>query len=724
MRRLLLTLAAIATLFVPGRAQADMMLGLGATSAAAGVHTGACDTITGGCASAHSMSQKLVASYAGPAFELINPAPAWTGTASISGTTLTVANTATGAMANGLALSGAGSGATPAVKPVTYTSGCSSSTCNVNISQTAASVTAAYSVLNVGFQSNGAWDESTWRSFCAGVMCLVEKVFNQGSGGSADDLIASQTSDGVSGGKLNCSASIIVCAPMFIIDAVTDTPVAFTVSSEMGAWADAWSGNSTSGLPAGATNVSVMFSGFNLYGSGCCGGLYGLMETNPSSIVAGNMYAIGFANGTGSGSSVNCLASNELCTFTDLESNLDPSPIAVYDTNQFHRLVIEGQYIAGTNTDKLFYNNTQIGSQSPPTEPASQRQNWLRIGAGGDRSWLLAAFSDGWVSSNVGDHTAARNVISNFYAGRSASATAGPLDVGWYMPIHGFNAAGGGLAAEPVTIGIGMGGWSARPLSVWYTGPIITVQNSTGSGSIQTFSSVAGVVDPSLAMFCASTCLVNALFTQAWTVGNVFGSTPSATYGNTRQTNNDLSATGTQRPTLTLNSLNGEPTIHFSGAQQLCTTRTPIGGYHGVYPTTMSAVARRTGSFSSLSQVLVTDVNTSLGFAASANSANFQIGGTVNKTASDSHWHGLQVNFNGSSSGTVYVDGVSSATASFTTSNFNPTYYCLGGHSGSGNLTGDIAEVVWTFDQIFSGATNYAPGIYSNDTAYWGSLPN
>ena len=106
-------------------------------------YAGACDTITGGCPSAHSMSQKLVAAYGGNAFELINPTPAWTGTGSISGTTLTVASTSTGAMANGLALSAAGSGVTPGVAPVTYTSGCSGSTCTVSISQTAASVTSA-----------------------------------------------------------------------------------------------------------------------------------------------------------------------------------------------------------------------------------------------------------------------------------------------------------------------------------------------------------------------------------------------------------------------------------------------------------------------------------------------------------------------------------------------------------------------------------------------------
>jgi hypothetical protein len=206
---------------------------------AAGGYSGPCDVITGGCVAAHSMSQKMVGGYGGPAFELIDSTPAWTGTASISGTTLTVATTASGAMANGLALSGVGSGFVPAVTPVTYTSGCSGSTCTVSQSQTAASVTAAYAVLDVGFQGNGAWDETTWQNFCAGVTCLVEKIFNQGSGGSANDLIASQVSGG-SATNLDCTASIIVCAPLFVIDTATDTPMAITASSEMGLFADVY----------------------------------------------------------------------------------------------------------------------------------------------------------------------------------------------------------------------------------------------------------------------------------------------------------------------------------------------------------------------------------------------------------------------------------------------------------------------------------------------------
>jgi hypothetical protein len=679
---------------------------------AAGGYSGPCDVITGGCVAAHSMSQKMVGAYGGHAFELINSTPAWTGTASISGTTLTVATTTSGAMANGLALSGVGSGFVPAVKPVTYTSGCSGSTCTVSQSQTAASVTAAYAVLDVGFQGNGAWDETTWQNFCAGVTCLVEKIFDQGSGGSANDLIASQISGG-SATNLDCTASIVVCAPLFIVDTATDTPMAFTASSEMGLFGDVYSGNSSSGLPAGATDASVMFSGFNVYASACCGGLYGMMEPNPNSIPAGAMYAVGFANGIGSGGPVNCDAATHIGFWMDVEASSDPPgpcPAAIYDTDQFSRGVWEGQYKSGSNTDTGLWNGSVVWGPITPSEPASARQTWMRIGSGGDRSWLAAAFSDGWITTDVGSHAAATTKLRNFYAGRSASTCQGPLDFGWYMPTSGLGETGGGVSAPIFTIGIGMGGWSPRPLSAWYTGPVINVTNN--ASQTKTFSGVGCNIDPAITAFCSggnSPCLVNTLFNQAWI-------TAGTTHGNVRQTAEDLSTTGSQRPSLTLASLNGHPTIHFSGAQQLCTTATPLGNYHQTYPIDLATVARRTGNVSAVQYAFTSDVSLNLGFYALANTAMYQVSSTQTKAAADNQWHSL-IGHSSSGAGSLYVDNVSSS-FSAGTSLFGPTYYCLGGHGGN-YLTGDIAEAVMNYTGLFNGATTYAGQTYTNDIAYW-----
>jgi hypothetical protein len=683
-----------------------------------GTTTGACDTITGGCPAAHSMSQKLVSSYSGNAFELINPTPAWTGTGSISGTTLTVASTATGTMANGLALSAAGSGVTPGVVPVTYTSGCSGSTCTVSQSQTAASVTSAYSVLDVGFLGSGAWNESTWQSFCYGVTCLVEKIFNQGSGGTANDLIASQITGGAAN-MLNCTASIVVCAPLFVIDTATDTPMAITTASIMGLFGDAYVGHSSSGFPAAGANASVMFSGLNIYASNCCGGLYGFTENNPASIIAGGMLAVGFANGTGSGGAVNCQAANLICFLADTETGGDPiaGPWQVYDSAAEQRGIWEINYTSGTNTASGSYADTQLYSVSPPNSTASTRQTWLRIGAGGDRSWLPEAFSDGLITADVTTtpHTAAYNAMSSFYSGRSASACRGPLDFTWYMPTSGVGAAGSGLATSLFTIGDGMGAWGTRPLSAWYTGPIITLQNSAGSGSIQTFSAVGCDLDPAVTSFCASGCLVNTLYSQAW-------DTAGTTHGNVRNTGYDMSASGSTRPSLTLASLGGQPTIHFSGAQELCTpTLGTAGQVRGTYPAELAVVARRT-SGSALSAVWSTSsIDPGIGFD-TANNAFFWWGIQQDEAANDNLWHSLIIHAIGATGGTAYVDGSANSVSFTTGADPFPANYCIGGRpGGTSELTGDVAEVVLTYNALFNGSVaNNAASILSNDQTFYG----
>lgn len=716
MLRLLLVVSAV--LLFAGAASANRPFGPRAgTAPVPPPASAACDTITGGCPSAHSMSQKLVGAYGGSAFELINPNAAWTGTGSISGTTLTVASTATGAMANGLALSAAGSGVTPGVAPVTYTSGCSGSTCTVSISQTAASVTGAYSVLDIGFTGGGAWNESTWQSFCYGVACLVEKIFNQGSGGSANDLIASQITGG-SANMLNCTASIVVCAPLFIIDTATDTPMAITTASIMGLFGDAYVGKSSSGFPAAGTNASVMFSGLNIYASGCCGGLYGFTENNPASIIAGGMLAVGFANGTGSGGPVNCQASNLICFLADTEAGGDPiaGPWQVYDSAAEQRGVWEINYKSGTNAASGSYDNTQLYSVSPPNSTASTRQTWLRIGAGGDRSWLPEAFSDGLITADVTTtpHTAAYNAISTFYSGRSASACQGPLDFSWYMPVSGLQAAGSGLATSLFTVGNGMGAWAPRPLSAWYSGPIITLQNSAGSGTIQTFAAVGCDLDPAVTTFCASGCLVNTLFSQAWdTAGTSFGNVRNAAY--------DMTATGAARPSLTLASLGGQPTMHFSGAQQLCTAALGTAGQvRGTYPAEIAVVARRTSGSAKSAVFAATSYQPAVGFDTAGNSM-FEWGVQQDEAATDSLWHSLILHAIGATGGTAYVDGAANS-ASFTTGGFSfPNNYCIGGQPGaSGFLTGDIAEVTMTYNALFAGAVaNNAAAILSNDQAFY-----
>ena len=458
-------------------------------------------------------------------------------------------------------------------------------------------------------------------------------------------------------------------------------------------------------------------SGFNLYGSACCGGLYGFTEPNPGAIVNGGMQALGFATGTGSGGPLNCASVTIVCFLTDTENGGDPitAPWQVYDSGQFVRGVWESQFTSGTNTASGYYNGSLAFSVSPPHNSASARQNWLRIGAGGDRSWLPEAFSDGFIAADVSVHTAAYNKIAGFYAGRSQTSTAGPLDLGWYMPASGINGAGGGVATSPFTVGIGMAGWAMRPLSAWYTGPEVNVTNA--ASVTKDFAAVGGDIDPAITAFCSganSPCLINTLYGQAWI-------TSGATYANVRPAGNDLIFSGAARPTVTLASLSGHPTLHFSGAQQGCTAGTPLGGVRGTYPINLAVVGRRTGNTSAQQYLFTSDAPLNLGFSASANTTLFSFGANVTPAAADGNWHSLDLMGVGSTGGTANVDGVSTA-ASFTTSPAFPTYYCVGGHSGN-FLTGDIAEIVMTYNGTFGVTRNFTAPIFANQSAYWGAFP-
>ena len=128
------------------------------------------------------MSQKLVGSYSGNAFELVNETPDWVGTGTVAAGVLTVVSTTSGTPTVGEAISTAASGSVYGFKPVTYITGGSGPYTLSDNSVTISSATAmaTYPVRDEPFTA-GVWNDPNWRSFCYNTNCGVLKIFNEGT---------------------------------------------------------------------------------------------------------------------------------------------------------------------------------------------------------------------------------------------------------------------------------------------------------------------------------------------------------------------------------------------------------------------------------------------------------------------------------------------------------------------------------------------------------------
>jgi hypothetical protein len=278
-------------------------------------------------------------------------------------------------------------------------------------------------------------------------------------------------------------------------------------------------------------------------------------------------------------------------------------------------------------------------------------------------------------------------------------------------------------------IGNAGAGYSLRPLSASYFGPLADLTNSAGTPVTNTYSAVGGALDPAAATFCAANppCLVSKLYFQGeWnTTGN------TGTGGILHDVTLDATATGSLRPSVTFNSLNGRPTMHFSGAQYLRTQN--WGPAYTIFspPYLVTAVMRRTGGFTSYSAGYVSTAGGNTAFdglsnAASTARANENGGSAVTGTASDGTWHAIQANMiTGGSS--LIADGASVGTGTATPATYS-TYGCIGGDQGAGGqyqLTGDIAEIDMVSLQNASGTPlNLAPQTFTLVEGAWGTLPN
>ena len=681
---------------------------------------GACDTITAGCAVAYSMSAKLRSAYAGKAFELVNETPDWVGTGTVAAGVLTVVTTTSGTPTIGEAVSAVGSGATPKFKPVTYITGGTGPYTLSDNSVTIGSATAikTYPVLDVAFVSN-SWDPTTWQAFCSNATCGVLKIFNEGSATasgalSSADIIASEVNTGV-GSHPDCTSTIVVCAPLFAIYAPTNSALAIAVNPAiMSINAGATSGVTVSGTPSGTGSKSIDFVGLNTYTSSCCGS-FGIGDLNPNSVVSGSMFSQGFA-----------LSGGTQVAGVDYEAS---ATWLAYDSNIFQHAVLESRYLSSGNTITLSFNGTDYSTGNTPGQTINTSAGFINLGAGGDYSEAPLAFEAGWISPDNVSHATAATTISSYWAAQSAATCSGPLDLGWYQPSSAL-----GSGSPPSLVGNGQLGYALRPLSAWYSGPIVKVTNNVSQ--TKTFAGVGCNIDPAMNAFCTggnSPCHINTLYNQAWNIG---ASTAIGNVPPNASSGLDMIKDGSyDTPTIDYtNTLGGQPTIALNGSQALCTTN-GIGTGTWVTASTSyeaSIVTMRTGNFTGGSAFAAQNggnQNTPLIYFAGANQAQFGEDPLYPGpyTASDSHWHELQLKKGaGGGSGFTYIDG-SATTAAFTNSDgqVDQTQICLGTNYAAtlaAPLTGNIAEAVVLVDTgtLSNADANHTAAVLANDQAYYG----
>ena len=178
--------------------------------------------------------------------------------------------------------------------------------------------------------------------------------------------------------------------------------------------------------------------------------------------------------------------------------------------------------------------------------------------------------------------------------------------------------------------------------------------------------------------------------------------------------NHATQATLANMPTLVLNAHNTTlPVMRFdrSASQRLTTPSITAA----TQPYSISAVAKRTGDFTSYNTIL--GCNNGLYFNNTANNV-LLYGGILTGlvAATDSTMHGIQAVINGASS-IGNIDGSGTTVDAGTDATASAAWEVGANGSGGSGLTGDICECGLWKALAFSGANNTA--LFNNQDAYW-----
>ena len=585
------------------------------------------------------------------------------------------------------------------------------------------------STLDVG-QVGHVADLSGIPAFCAGKTCVYSKIYDQSGNGA--DLLPATTGTAAPSTCTTGNASGLNCASAYWLDGNTGLPIVQTTyPSEYDVAATAITG--------GANPVSVFFYGRNeswpgIFGIGHAPGAALTNGTDfIATVYASNVWATAPTNYiTCSGATVACLAVDEETSVEPFDATNKPGAIgATYSTGSNGDINVLITY-DGSSTVKGYANSgTALFTDSPPSSFQYDSSNLapgnhVKLGCGGDCTNGEVIFREGFVTNSTlssADYASIASNVSAFYSAHTtAPSCAGMGDIGYNMQTATFPT--NYRSYSP--FGSNFLSWSLALTKAGYYGPIADLYNGT---TTQTFYSAqaAGAtgcgIDPAAVTFCSPSCTVAKLYNQ--------GSVSFAEFGNVHDDNLDLVFSSGQRPAVTFSGLNGLATMNFTGGQYGCTANAAINwaGYFAI-----SAVARRTGSFTSYQNVLHFGVDgttneTQLGYNNTANNIFEYYFSNLNVTAAtDSHWHHLYVESQGSTKA-PFVDGVAGTTFANSNNQIDSGHpFCIGAKSGGTQaLTGDIAEIDVLNIQSFAASAGYvsqASNAFAKMQSLWGTLPN
>lgn len=582
------------------------------------------------------------------------------------------------------------------------------------------------STLNIG-QSSHAADLSGVYNHCKGTECWVSKIYAQIQG-STNDLVAAN--NGMASVNGACNNTTFVCAPTFLIDPVTGKPVIRTTYPT--GFALASDGNST-GITSATGPISQWIYGRNEGWTDCCGtpGLsHAFNEANTVGSYFGLWNTYGNADNTYFSASTNIAQA----VGNSWESaDRDGADIALTTKGVIGSMgTWDGS--GSTNTIKIYANSaTPIYTTSPPcptvnVAPCNYGVNAINVGKhvhwgfGGDTSQIDKVVYDVLLANSVlsgSDFTAIKSNSDTFYAAAAPTCygTAG-MNFQW-------SPVGTHDTFEPYYNALYA--YGLYQMRADYYGPIADLRDALGTVNTYSPSSSGCVIDTAAATFCAANppCAVAKLYNQG-----TFAPNSKMHHDSTSDL---VQATTASQPSVTFASLNGKPTMHFSGSQFLKSGLISVT----MVPTIISAVARRTGSFTSYQEILSTypDFPTILGYANSADTVNTYDGSSSpTSTATDSHWHSVvaEADNTGGGAGRLYVDNAAGGTEGlgWSTNNFHISMGA-GTDGTTQPCTCDIAEAEFM--------TNYKPGSTTNNKVgydpqhtniftvhqtTWGTLPN
>jgi hypothetical protein len=524
----------------------------------------------------------------------------------------------------------------------------------------------------------------------------------------------------------NCRATIISCASPWWIDPTSGLPLVSTV------WPSAYvQDHRTTGLVNANGPFGVIKEGRNEQWD-IGGGEYGRTHATTDGNIQGSMFEIG-STYSNNGAYAVCPTSSpqDFCEFFDTEQPFSPPdvPVGPYNSVRGNILMYGGwDGRAATNTITGIVNGiTAINENPPGAGVLGKVGTQMHLGCGGDCTHTNQLFRDGMQFNTTLTPTQVSAIASNesaFYAAQSAATCRSTGDPGYF-----FRPGSGMTEGEEQPTSQTVVAWGLRKMSAAQTGPIADLRD-VSTGRINTYGPAANGcgLDPAAATFCATHgCSVSKLYQQqgGWQANGI---------GNVHDGVLDMTASSTAaQPTVTFSSLNGLPTMHFSGAQALCTgpIKRSLAASLDNHPVMlgMAVVARRTGGDTTLQAAFGTLADaTYLGFAASANTA--EVVGNNNAstmTAADGKWHEIYGEQASQTQFDPFVDGTAGSSTGYGSIDVLANKVCLGGSStGTDKLIGDIAEATITGGAT-SGTVDFASPeatIFSLEKAAWGALPH